>query len=49
MKAHRMAVTCGEHRVPPNEPKTHFTSTESFVKFLSAGNRELLRITARKA
>jgi predicted transcriptional regulator len=30
-------------------PKVWFTSTESFAKVLSAGNRELLRIIAEKA
>ena len=32
-----------------NEPKVWFTSTESFAKVLSAGNRELLRVIAEKA
>ena len=39
----------GERRVAPNEPKVWFTSTESFAKVLSAGNRELLRVIAEKA
>ena len=33
----------------PDEPKVSFTSTESFAKVLSAGNRELLRIIAETA
>ena len=49
MKARTMAVACGERRVAPNEPKVWFTSTESFAKVLSAGNRELLRVIAEKA
>lgn len=49
MKARTMAITRGEHRVAPNEPRVWFTSTESFARVLSAGNRELLRIIAEKA
>ncbi len=49
MKARTMAVTRGERRVAADEPKVWFTSTESFAKVLSAGNRELLRVIAEKA
>src|SRR6202167_6569927 len=49
MKARTMAVARGEQRIAPDEPKVWFTSTESFAKVLSAGNRELLRIIAEKA
>lgn len=49
MKARTMRIARGEHRVTPDEPKVWFTSTESFAKVLSAGNRELLRIIAEKA
>ena len=49
MKARTMAVARGERRVAPSEPKVWFTSTESFAKVLSAGNRELLRVIAEKA
>lgn len=49
MKARTMAIARGERRVAPGEPKVWFTSTESFAKILSAGNRELLRIIAEKA
>src|SRR5216684_502222 len=49
MKARTMAVARRERRIAPNEPKVWFTSTESFAKVLSAGNRELLRIIAEKA
>jgi predicted transcriptional regulator len=49
MKARTMAVARGERRVAPSEPKVWFTSTESFAKVLSAGNRELLRVIAGKA
>ena len=49
MKARTMSVARGERRVAPNEPKVWFSSTESFAKVLSAGNRELLRVIAEKA
>jgi predicted transcriptional regulator len=49
MKARTMAIARGERRPAPGEPKVWFTSTESFAKVLSAGNRELLRIIADKA
>jgi predicted transcriptional regulator len=49
MKARTMAVARGERRVAPSEPKVWFTSTESFAKVLSAGNRDLLRVIAEKA
>lgn len=49
MKARTLAVARGKHRVGPDEPKVWFTSTESFAKVLSAGNRELLRVIAEKA
>ena len=48
MKARTMAVAQGERRAA-NEPKVWFTSTESFAKVLSAGNRELLRVISEKA
>jgi predicted transcriptional regulator len=49
MKARTMAVARGERRIGADEPKVWFTSTESFAKVLSAGNRELLRVIAEKA
>ena len=49
MKARTMAVAQGERRIKAEEPKVWFTSTESFAKVLSAGNRELLRVIAEKA
>jgi len=49
MKARTMSVARGERRGAPNEPKVWFSSTESFAKVLSAGNRELLRVIAEKA
>lgn len=48
MKARTVAVVRGERRVSVNEPKVWFTSTESFAKILSAGNRELLRVISEK-
>ena len=44
-----MAVARGERRIAPGEPKVWFTSTESFAKVLSAGNRDLLRVIAEQA
>jgi predicted transcriptional regulator len=44
MKARTMAIARGEQRIAPDEPKVWFTSTESFAKVLSAGNRDLLRV-----
>jgi len=49
MKARTMAVARGKRRVAPDEPKVWFTSTESFAKVLSAGNREVLRVIAKQA
>jgi predicted transcriptional regulator len=49
MKARTLAIARGERRPVPSEPKVWFTSTESFAKVLSAGNRELMRIIAEKA
>jgi len=49
MKARTMAVARGERRTSTGEPKVWFTSTESFAKVLSAGNRELLRVIAERA
>lgn len=49
MKARTLAIARGERRVARDEPKVWFTSTESFAKVLSAGNRDLLRTIAEKA
>jgi len=49
MKARTMAVARDEQRVAPDEPKVWFTSTESFAKVLSAGNRDLLRVIVEQA
>lgn len=48
-KARSMGVARGERRIAADEPKVWFTSTESFAKVLSAGNRELLRVIAEEA
>jgi len=48
MKARALAIARGGHRVA-DEPRVWFTSTESFAKILSAGNRELLRIISEAA
>lgn len=49
MKALTMGVAHGKQRIAPDDPKVWFTSTESFAKVLSAGNRELLRVITEKA
>lgn len=49
MKARTLRVARGERRVAAGEPRVWFTSTESFAKVLSAGNRDLLRVIAEKA
>ncbi|MFO1071731.1 MAG: helix-turn-helix domain-containing protein [Geminicoccaceae bacterium] len=49
MKARTLAVARGERSVAPDEPKVWFTSTESFAKVLSAGNRDLLAVIATHA
>jgi predicted transcriptional regulator len=46
MKARTIRIARGEVRVDAKEPKVWFTSTESFARVLSAGNRELLRVIA---
>lgn len=48
MKARIMAIARGQRKAV-GEPKIWFTSTESFAKVLSAGNRDLLRIIAEKS
>lgn len=49
MKARTLRIARGEQAPSPGEPKVWFTSTESFAKVLSAGNRELLRVIAEDA
>jgi predicted transcriptional regulator len=49
MRARTLAIARGERRRASGEPKVWFTSTESFAKVLSAGNRDLLRVIAEKA
>jgi len=49
MKARTLAVARGEGRVASDEPKVWFTSTESFGKVLSTGNRDLLRVIVEHA
>ncbi len=49
MKARTLAVARGGRRIAPDEPKVWFTSTESFAKVLSAGNRDLLRVIVEQA
>jgi predicted transcriptional regulator len=49
MKTRTIAVARGERRILAGEPKVWFTSTESFAKVLSAGNRRLLQIISEQA
>ena len=49
MKARTMRIAKGEEKPAPGDPKAWFTSTESFAKILSAGNRALLRAIANGA
>ncbi|HQU34883.1 MAG TPA: helix-turn-helix domain-containing protein [Thermoanaerobaculaceae bacterium] len=49
MKTRTLRIARGEQRVAAGEPKVWFTSTESFAKVLSAGNRDLLRVIAERA
>lgn len=49
MKARTMRIARGDEKPAAGDPKVWFTSTESFARVLSAGNRELLRIIAEKA
>ena len=46
MKARTLRIAKSEEKPAPGDPKVWFTSTESFAKVLSAGNRELLRVIA---
>lgn len=49
MKARTLRIARGEEKPAAGDPKVWFTSTESFAKVLSAGNRELLHTIAEKA
>ncbi|MBI5164176.1 MAG: helix-turn-helix domain-containing protein [Magnetospirillum sp.] len=46
MKARTLRIARGELKPGPDEPKVWFTSTESFSKVLSEGNRALLAMIA---
>jgi predicted transcriptional regulator len=48
MKARTIAVARGTRRLSPREPTIWFTSTESFAKVLSVGNRKLLQVIVEK-
>ena len=49
MKAMTLAIARGERKLAPRSPRIWFPSTESFAKVLSAGNRDLLSVIAKKA
>ncbi len=48
MKAMTLAIARGQRKLAAQEPRVWFTSTESFARLLSAGNRDLLRVIAEK-
>lgn len=47
MKTRTMAIARGELKPGPDDPQVWFTSTESFAKVMSAGNRDLLDLIVR--
>lgn len=49
MKARTLRIARGEEHSGPDDPKVWFTSTESFARVLSAGNRELLRTIVERS
>ena len=49
MKDRTLRIARGEERPGPDDPKVWFTSTESFARVLSAGNRELLRTIVERS
>lgn len=49
MKARTQRIARDKEKPGPDDPKVWFTSTESFAKLLSEGNRALLRTIADKA
>lgn len=49
MKSRTMALARGARRVSSDEARVWFTSTESFAKVLSAGNRRLLQTIRERA
>jgi predicted transcriptional regulator len=49
MKARTLAIARGDLPTQSDDPKVWFTSTESFAKVLSAGNRDLLRVVAEQS
>ncbi len=49
MKARTLRIARGELRVTASDPRVWFTSTESFAKVLSAGNRKILQVIGEKS
>lgn len=49
MKARTLAIARGKITPAPDDPKVWFTSTESFAKVLSDGNRALLALIAKQS
>jgi predicted transcriptional regulator len=48
IKARTVAIARGQDQPVPGEPKTWFTSPESFARVVSEQNRELLRIISER-
>ncbi|WP_254601148.1 hypothetical protein [Caulobacter sp. S45] len=46
MKARTRRIARGEEKPAPDDPKVWFTSTRSFAKLLSAGNRKPFKAPA---
>jgi len=49
MKARTIAISRGQYKPAPGEPKVWFPSTESFARILSDRNRALLATVAESA
>jgi len=48
MKDRSLRIARGEEKPAGSEPKVWFTSTESFARILTSGNRELLHVIAER-
>lgn len=48
MKERSLRIARGEEKPAAGEPKVWFTSTESFARILTSGNRELLHVIVER-
>lgn len=48
MKNRTLRIARGEEKPAAGEPKVWFSSTESFARILTSGNRELLHVIAER-